>query len=1159
MSSSGGSGFALLKQFQLVSQRPGPVKEPESDGSKSPTKAKGSVPVSPPKKPLPPTPTEAIGNAKPEEEGEILLVKPRTQTVKANPRPQRPPLSNVTAPTNATPEPAETVKCKTCNKELRAAAKFCTGCGSSTETAPAPAAETEAKPSPKVGGATSASPPSKQKAVTVSKSAGKKLLADRALGLPLAAATKGDQPAAKGHRRTLSDSDSPPLHLPPLPPEATGGVQRPKRSPKTQHGVDRDEMDSPKKQEPPKQEPTKPPPKESPRQQQASQQQPTPQPSATTTAEAAAPSRAAKPMPSRAATMSKVQGKKMMANQMRMPDFAGAAVEAEARKQEVSPRKTPNVLETPSPVAVVVLDDDVRASRRSQMRLAHVGQEETLQVGRASVRGSGRKASATQPPLLSGVLWKKKQGKSLDRIGQWKKRFFRQSGAALYWFEAESDSQPLSRLNLRDIYEVSKRYHKTMGPCIGVLVGQDRLVLLAPGKLSSTTAVQSIMRYWFEGLSDWQQWLDSHPEATLRDDYEGVPLRERSDTANKTKNLVSKTTNMTKKLVSGWGDTLGGAVTAVLSAATEPEQSVPSRKDTSRQDAQISPRRAVPNDNAGAIPRSATREKLVLSSDDAGPVIEPRKRQQDLDVPTSLRGLFGSRSAKSEPELGYTSDNSLIDSANNSLVEEPFPSYTAPVVYQDPRKAEQEARERSQVAAQTNELDLSLLGLVHVSPDLTMGLRRLRSVDLSFNLLSQWPEEALLHVASSLEVCVLAGCQLTDIPASLGRLTALQELTLNGNAFRSLPREVGLLQRLEKLNVANNQLAGLPETMGWMHSLEELHVSGNAALTRLPDTLGNLRKLQVLDASFCGLNAIPDEMVYCTQLMDLNLMNNALIRLPTRMGWWVRVVSLNVAGNKLRDIPLSAGLCEGLGVQGLGLNLQYNPIDDRDMMKTWTTGADRLAEYLERRMILQDFDQRSVMRGYPQAWPFVPLPPLTGAVEPGKEKRAKPVTTYQSPLRQYRAAREAAEAEAAAARAPPQPAAPAGPDVNKLNMVRSGVETIFHEVMAQIFEVRSDLLSPTVDMAVMNKHSRLLKSWKPDMAELIALGSFVVDSGAPAFQASDDKEKRFRLTLLAQVKLFNTVLDLTRNLAQTTQDPKVLQEIVRLTRQIKVSASAALE
>lgn len=309
---------------------------------------------------------------------------------------------------------------------------------------------------------------------------------------------------------------------------------------------------------------------------------------------------------------------------------------------------------------------------------------------------------------------------------------------------------------------------------------------------------------------------------------------------------------------------------------------------------------------------------------------------------------------------------------------------------------------------------------------------------------------------------------------------------------------------------------------------------------------------------------IPAELVYCTQLMDLNLMNNSLVTLPSKMGWWVRVVSLNVASNKLRDVPLSAGLCEGLGVEGLGLNLQFNPIEDRDMVKHWRQGADRLAEYLERRMIMQDFDQRTVMGRYPATWPFVPLSPLVGAVEPGKEKRAKPVTRYESPLRQYRAAREAAQAEAVLAASFPAPSPPPQSETNtatasKLNLVRSGVEDIISaEVMPLIFEVRTDLLSPTVDPLVMAKHTNLLKHWHPDVEELSALGHFSVNKETPAFQVSDDRGKRLRLTLLAQLKRIETVLDLTRALVQRSQDPKLLQDIVRVVRQIKVSATTPL-
>jgi Leucine-rich repeat (LRR) protein len=280
------------------------------------------------------------------------------------------------------------------------------------------------------------------------------------------------------------------------------------------------------------------------------------------------------------------------------------------------------------------------------------------------------------------------------------------------------------------------------------------------------------------------------------------------------------------------------------------------------------------------------------------------------------------------------------------------------------RRMEIEAEQRTVTVRMTRseELDLSMMGLKQLPADWLMAMRFVRFIDLSFNLFGEWPEEALRPHCDELQYLILAGCQLRAIPESIGRFTALKELTLNGNKFAAIPAEIGACQKLEKFNVSNNELRALPESIGFLNKLEELIVSGNQ-LGRLPDSIGNLASLQVLDASACGLNSLPDELVYCTQLMDLNLGSNNLIRLPSRIGWLQRAVSIQLAGNQLKDVPLSIGLCEGLNQIGVGLNISHNPIADREMMKQYAVGADRLFNYLERRMMSSDFNERQVMQG----------------------------------------------------------------------------------------------------------------------------------------------------------------------------------------------------
>jgi len=64
-------------------------------------------------------------------------------------------------------------------------------------------------------------------------------------------------------------------------------------------------------------------------------------------------------------------------------------------------------------------------------------------------------------------------------------------------------------------------------------------------------------------------------------------------------------------------------------------------------------------------------------------------------------------------------------------------------------------------------------------------------------------------------------------------------------------------------------------------------------------------------------------------------------------------VTLNIADNKLEDLPLSMGFCIGLSKFGAGINLERNQIRDSEMIKKYQIGPDHMVDFLEKRMLMQ--------------------------------------------------------------------------------------------------------------------------------------------------------------------------------------------------------------
>jgi Leucine-rich repeat (LRR) protein len=56
------------------------------------------------------------------------------------------------------------------------------------------------------------------------------------------------------------------------------------------------------------------------------------------------------------------------------------------------------------------------------------------------------------------------------------------------------------------------------------------------------------------------------------------------------------------------------------------------------------------------------------------------------------------------------------------------------------------------------------------------------------------------------------------------------------------------------------------------------------------------------------------------------------------MGRMTRLCVLNIADNKLTDLPLSLGYCNGLSKFGAGINMERNPIQDTEMIRKYRIG-----------------------------------------------------------------------------------------------------------------------------------------------------------------------------------------------------------------------------
>ena len=106
------------------------------------------------------------------------------------------------------------------------------------------------------------------------------------------------------------------------------------------------------------------------------------------------------------------------------------------------------------------------------------------------------------------------------------------------------------------------------------------------------------------------------------------------------------------------------------------------------------------------------------------------------------------------------------------------------------------------------------------------------------------------------------------------------------------------------MDLSLQQLTKLPEFIGELTQLEILDVSNNQ-LTTLPESIGQLTRLQTLYIDDNQLTTLPKSIGQLTQLQRLSLADNQLILLPESIGQLAKLQRLDLNGNQLTLLPES--------------------------------------------------------------------------------------------------------------------------------------------------------------------------------------------------------------------------------------------------------------
>ena len=201
---------------------------------------------------------------------------------------------------------------------------------------------------------------------------------------------------------------------------------------------------------------------------------------------------------------------------------------------------------------------------------------------------------------------------------------------------------------------------------------------------------------------------------------------------------------------------------------------------------------------------------------------------------------------------------------------------------------------------------LSYQNSLHELSEDIVHLQELRVLKISFNTMPEHPHGELTHFSRETlpNLYERYGDALYNIPKGLGylsRLSHLKALFLGG--LYAFPKEIIQLTKLQKLELKSGYCLDnkLPEGLGQLKQLRMLNLSGNE-LVELPKDIAQLRELRVLDVSINMIGDFP-EIGQLQKLQELYLYYNSYNELPEVVSKLTQLQKLNVGWNSLDELP----------------------------------------------------------------------------------------------------------------------------------------------------------------------------------------------------------------------------------------------------------------
>ena len=166
---------------------------------------------------------------------------------------------------------------------------------------------------------------------------------------------------------------------------------------------------------------------------------------------------------------------------------------------------------------------------------------------------------------------------------------------------------------------------------------------------------------------------------------------------------------------------------------------------------------------------------------------------------------------------------------------------------------------------------------------------------------------------------------LTELPEELGNLKNLTSLSVAKTSegakpdwepktdlkLTQIPEWVGGLHKLKVLDFSENAISSIPESLCKLKNLEKLNLSSNQ-ITHIPECLFELKKLRHLILSYNKIESISPRLARLTNLEALCLNKNSLTSVPEGLIELQKLQVVFLGGNRLNRFPWEISQIQGI-------------------------------------------------------------------------------------------------------------------------------------------------------------------------------------------------------------------------------------------------------